>query len=81
MDDTQTTNSLSDDDIRTVLPGAATSPRAETDPDATDTMDEDTTDAKDADGTDVTDLVDMTDATDTGDTDTTDAQDADGQDA
>jgi hypothetical protein len=74
MDET-TTQELTDEDIRTVLPGAGESPRAETDPDTMDQdgTDGDTTDGKDGDaadqdGTDGTDA----DGTDSGDTDGTD---------
>ncbi len=91
MDET-TTPELSDEDIRTVMPGAA-SVEAETDPDgrdmpgggdgtdgdATDKQDGDATDTKDADGTDTQD----TDGTDTGvvtDADSVDASDMDGTD-
>ncbi len=74
MDET-TTQELTDEDIRTVLPGTAESPKAETDPDTMDQdgTDGDTTDGKDGDaadqdGTDGTDA----DGTDGGDTDGTD---------
>jgi len=73
MDDT-TTQGLTDDDIRTVMPGQATT--AERDPedmpgdtdgtDAGDGTDGDATDGKDGDARD-------TDGTDSGDTDGTDA--------
>ena len=73
MDDT-TTQELTDEEIRTVMPG--TSPRAETDPDTMggdgtdgDTTDKEDGDAGDQDGTDGTDA----DGTDTGDTDGTDS--------
>ena len=73
MDDT-TTQELTDEDIRTVMPGTA--PRAETVPDTMDGdgTDGDTTDKKDSDagdqdGTDGKDA----DGTDTGDTDGTDS--------
>ena len=72
MDDT-TTQELTDEDIRTVMPG--TPPRAETDPDTMDgdgtdgdTTDKEDGDAGDQDGTDGKDA----DGTDTGDTDGTD---------
>ena len=74
MDET-TTQELTDEDIRTVLPGTSASPKAETDPDTMDQdgTDGDTTDGKDGDaadqdGTDGTDA----DGTDSGDTDGTD---------
>jgi hypothetical protein len=70
MDET-TTPELTDEDIRTVMPGATDGPKAETDPDTMDKdgTDGDTTDgtdgdAADQDGTDGTDA----DGTDTGDT-------------
>ena len=66
MDDT--TKELTDEDIRTVMPGSATSPAAETDPDT-----------KDGDGTDG-DTTDQTDG-DAGDKDGTDGTDADGTDS
>jgi hypothetical protein len=75
MDDT-TTQELTDEEIRTVMPGTSTSPRAETDPDTMggdgtdgDTTDKEDGDAGDQDGTDGTDA----DGTDTGDTDGTDS--------
>jgi hypothetical protein len=75
MDDT-TTQELTDEEIRTVMPGTTTSPRAETDPDTMggdgtdgDTTDKEDGDAGDQDGTDGTDA----DGTDTGDTDGTDS--------
>ena len=74
MDET-TTQELTDQDIQTVMPGTAESPKAETDPDTMDTdgtdgdaTDETDGDAGDQDGTDGMD----TDGTDTGDTDGTD---------
>jgi hypothetical protein len=66
MDDT-TTRELTDEEIRTVLPGSA-APAAETDPD---TMGGDGTDG---------DSTDQTDG-DAGDQDGTDGKDADGTDA
>ena len=80
MDETTTpelTNEgLTDEDIRTVMPGVTDGPKAETDPDTMDQdgTDGDTTDGKDGDaadqdGTDGTDA----DGTDTGDTDGTDS--------
>jgi hypothetical protein len=75
MDDT-TTQELTDEEIRTVMPGTTTSPRAETDPDTMggdgtdgDTTDKEDGDAGDQDGTDGKDA----DGTDTGDTDGTDS--------
>lgn len=75
MDETTTTE-LTDEDIRTVMPGVTDSPGAETDPDTMDQdgTDGDTTDGKDGDaadqdGTDGTDA----DGTDTGDMDGTDS--------
>lgn len=74
MDETTTTE-LTDEDIRTVMPGVTDGPRADTDPDSMDQdgTDGDTTDGKDGDaadqdGTDGSDA----DGTDTGDTDGTD---------
>ena len=80
MDDT-TTQELTDEDIRTVMPGTSEAPgtvagsRAETDPDQMDgdgkdgdTTDKEDGDAGDQDGTDGKDA----DGTDTGDTDGTD---------
>ena len=74
MDDT-TTQELTDEEIRTVMPGTTTSPKAETDPDTMDgdgtdgdTTDKEDGDAGDQDGTDGKDA----DGTDTGDTDGTD---------
>lgn len=76
MDDT-TTPELTEDDIRTVMPGSA-SAQTETDPDGRDMpggggdgTDGDTTDTKDGDATDATDTKDA-DGTDTGDMDGTD---------
>jgi hypothetical protein len=75
MDDT-TTQQLTDDDIRTVMPGTSASPMAETVPDEMggDGTDGDTTDKKDGDAADqdVTDGKDA-DGTDTGDMDGTDS--------
>jgi hypothetical protein len=75
MDDT-TTQELTDEEIRTVMPGSSTSPRAETEPDTMggdgtdgDTTDKEDGDAGDQDGTDGKDA----DGTDTGDTDGTDS--------
>lgn len=75
MDET-TTRELTDEDIRTVMPGTGVSPKAETDPDEMDgdgadgdTTDEKDGDAADQDGTDGTDA----DGTDTGDMDGTDS--------
>lgn len=75
MDDT-TTQELTDEEIRTVMPGTSASPRAETEPgtmggDGTDgdTTDKEDGDAGDQDGTDGKDA----DGTDTGDTDGTDS--------
>lgn len=75
MDET-TTRELTDDDIRTVMPGSAT--KAETDPDGMggDTDGRDAGDGTDGDAKDGTDG----DATDTKDTDGTDSQDTDGTD-
>jgi hypothetical protein len=66
MDET-TTQELTDEDIRTVMPGVTDGPKAETDPEK-----------KDQDGTDG----DMTDGTDgdAADQDGTDGTDADGTD-
>lgn len=76
MDETTTTE-LTDEDIRTVMPGVTDGPRAETDPDTMDQdgTDGDTTDGKDGDAADQ----DGTDAdgTDTGDS----AGDMDGTDS
>lgn len=75
MDDT-TTQELTDEDIRTVMPGTVTGPSAETDPDTMggDGKDGDTTDQTDGDATDQdgTDGKDA-DGTDTGDMDGTDS--------
>jgi hypothetical protein len=74
MDDT-TTQQLTDEDIRTVMPGTSASPKAESDPDEMDGdgTDGDTTDKKDGDAADQdgTDGKDA-DGTDTGDMDGTD---------
>jgi hypothetical protein len=76
MDDT-TTQELTDEEIRTVMPGEGTSAKAGTDPDKMDgdgtdgdgtdkkdgdSADQDGTDGKDADGTDTGDM-DGTDST------------------
>ncbi|MCD6022258.1 MAG: hypothetical protein K0R20_1968 [Actinomycetia bacterium] len=68
MDETTTTE-LTDEDIRTVMPGVTDGPKAETDPDTMDQdgTDGDTTDGKDGDAADGTDGTDA-DGTDTGDT-------------
>ncbi len=75
MDETAT-QELTDEDIRTVMPGTGASPKAETDPDKKDGdwTDGDTTDKKDGDATDQdgTDGKDA-DGTDTGDMDGTDS--------
>lgn len=80
MDDT-TTQELTDEDIRTVMPGSSETPgtvepRAETEPDTMDGdgTDGDTTDKKDGDAADQdgTDAKDA-DGTDTGDMDGTDS--------
>ncbi len=67
---------LTDEDIRTVMPGTGASPKAETDPDKVDGdgTGGDTTDKKDGDATDQdgTDGKDA-DGTDTGDMDGTDS--------
>ena len=70
MDETAT-RELTDEDIRTVMPGTVESPKAETDPD---TMDQDGTDGDTTDGTDG-------DAADQDGTDGTDGKDADGTDS
>ena len=72
MDDTAT-RELTEDDIRTVLPGTA-AVRAETEPDTMDGTDGDTTDGKDGDAADE-------DTTDTRDADGTDGGDTDGNDS
>lgn len=79
MDET-TTRELTDDDIRTVMPGTGAAPRAETDPDQMDGdgADGDTTDKKDGDAADQ-DGTDGKDA-DGRDADGTDAGDMDGTD-
>ena len=64
MDDTAT-RELTEDDIRTVLPGAGTAVKAETEPDTMDGTDGDTTDGKDGDAADE----DMTDTRDADGTD------------
>ena len=74
MDET-TTRELTDEDILTVQPGGAESPKAETDPD---TMDQDGTDGDTTDGTDG-DAADQ-DGTDGTDADGTDSGDTDGTD-
>jgi hypothetical protein len=80
--DEATTRTLSDEDMATVMPGAASTleerPRDE---DGTDAQDADGTDSQDADGTDG-DAKDMQDgdSTDTQDADGTDSTDADGVD-
>jgi hypothetical protein len=66
MDDTST-RELTEDDIRTVMPGSTTTVKAETEPD---TMDGDGTDGDATDGKDG----------DAADQDTTDSRDADGTD-
>ena len=71
MDD-QTQGTLSDDDIRTILPGEGTT-KVETKPD---TDDADGTDGTDGDSSDA----DGTDAEDGSDADGTDGKDADGTD-
>jgi hypothetical protein len=75
MDDTAT-QQLTDEEIRTVMPGSSASPKAETDPDKMDGdgMDGDATDKKDGDAADQdgTDGKDA-DGTDTGDMDGTDS--------
>ncbi len=75
MDETAT-QELTDEDIRTVMPGTGASPKAETDPDKVggDGTDGDGTDKKDGDATDQdgTDGKDA-DGTDTGDMDGTDS--------
>jgi hypothetical protein len=79
MDD-QTQGTLSDDDIKTVLPVGGVATKLETDPDTRDTTDADgtdgdTTDGTDGDGSDA-DGTDGTDADGT-DGDTTDGTDGD----
>jgi hypothetical protein len=77
MDETTTpeltSEELTDEDIRTVMPGVTDGPKAETDPD---TMDKDGTDGDTTDGTDG-DAADQ-DGTDGTDADGTDAADAAG---
>ncbi len=79
MDET-TTQELTDEDIRTVMPGTAGPATAETDPDGKDMpgggdgTDGDATDEKDGDAADQ-------DMTDTKDADGTDAGDMDGTDS
>ena len=75
MDETAT-RALTDEDIRTVMPGTTESPKAETDPDKMngDGTDGDTTDKKDGDAADQ-------DGTDGKDADGTDAGDMDGTDS
>jgi hypothetical protein len=75
MDETAT-RELTDEDIRTVMPGTSTSPKAETDPDQVDGdgTDGDTTDKKDGDAADQ-------DGTDGKDADGTDSGDMDGTDS
>jgi hypothetical protein len=78
--DESATRELTDEDIRTVMPGTATPPKAETDPDGKDMpgggdgTDGDTTDKKDGDAADQ-------DGTDTKDADGTDTGDMDGTDS
>jgi hypothetical protein len=72
--DDQTQGTLSDDDIRTILPGDGTT-KVETKPD-TDDADGDATDGTDGDSSDA----DGTDAEDGSDADGTDGKDADGTD-
>ncbi len=74
MDETAT-RELTDEDIRTVMPGTSGAPKAETDPDKMDGdgTDGDTTDKKDGDATDQ-------DGTDGKDADGTDSGDMDGTD-
>jgi hypothetical protein len=72
MDD-QTQGTLTDEDIRTVLPGGGVATKVETVPDTDDTDGTDTEDGKDADGTDTQDA-DGTDG------DTTDGKDGDSSD-
>ncbi|HEX5936244.1 MAG TPA: hypothetical protein VFZ75_00920 [Actinomycetota bacterium] len=75
MDDT-TTKELTDDEIRTVMPGSGVAPAAETDPDTMggDGADGDTTDQTDGDSGDQ-------DGTDGKDADGTDSGDMDGTDS
>jgi hypothetical protein len=79
MDDARTHETLSDEDIRTVMSGEVQGSVLELrrDADGTDTQDADGTDTQDADGTDTQDA----DGTDTQDADGTDTQDADGTDS
>jgi hypothetical protein len=84
MDETttpeHTNEELTDEEIRTVMPGVTDGPRAETDPDTIDKdgTDGDTTDGKDGDAADQ----DGTDGTDADGTDTGDmAGDMDGTDS
>lgn len=72
MDD-RTQGTLSDEDIRTILPVGGVATKLETDPD---TEDSDTTDGTDEDSSDA----DGTDAEDGADADGTDGKDADGTD-
>ena len=74
MDET-TARELTDEDIRTVMPGTGAAPKAETDPDTIDGdgTDGDTTDKKDGDASDQ-------DGTDGKDADGTDSGDMDGTD-
>jgi hypothetical protein len=80
MDETRT-QELTDEDIRTVMPGTNAAPKAETDPDTMggDGTDGDTTDKRDGDATDQ----DGTDGKDTDgkDADGTDTGDMDGTDS
>jgi hypothetical protein len=71
-------HTLSDDEIRTHMPGSASTVEEERprDTDGTDTQDTDGTDTQDRDTTDTQDQ----DTTDTQDTDGIDTQDADGTD-
>ncbi len=74
MDD-QTQGTLSDEDIRTILPAGGVATKLETNPDADDAdgSDGDTTDGTDGDSSDA-------DGTDGKDADGTDGKDADGTD-
>jgi hypothetical protein len=77
MDD-QTQGTLSDEEIRTILPVGGVATKLETDPDTEDAdgTDGDTTDGTDGDSSDA----DGTDAEDGSDADGTDGKDADGTD-
>lgn len=77
MDD-QAQGTLTDEDIRTILPVGTGTTKLETNPDADDAdgTDSDTTDGTDGDSSDA----DETDSEDASDADGTDGEDADGTD-